>query len=72
MIQRFPEKLRALRHRHGMTQKQLADMLGFSTEVYISALENGKRKPGTELVLKLANIFGVTTDQLMRDDLEVE
>jgi transcriptional regulator with XRE-family HTH domain len=72
MIKRFPEKLRTLRQRRGMTQKQLAELLGFSTEVYISALENGRRKPGTELVLRLATIFGVTTDQLMRDELEVE
>lgn len=72
MLQRFPEKLRTLRQRHGMTQRQLATELGITTQVYISDLESGKRRPGTELVYKIAHLFGVTMGQLVDDALEVE
>ncbi|NJN67538.1 MAG: helix-turn-helix transcriptional regulator [Chloroflexaceae bacterium] len=71
MLRRFPEKLRTLRKRHKLTQQQLADRLGMTTGVYISDLENGKRRPGTELVFKIADLFGVMADQLVRDELEV-
>lgn len=71
MLQRFPEKLRTLRQRHGMTQRQLATELGITTQVYISDLESGKRRPGTELVYKIAHLFGVTMEQLVDDALEV-
>jgi transcriptional regulator with XRE-family HTH domain len=72
MLQRFPEKLRTLRQRHGMTQRQLATELGITTQVYISDLESGKRRPGTELVYKIAHLFGVTMEQLVDDALDVE
>jgi transcriptional regulator with XRE-family HTH domain len=71
MLQRFPEKLRTLRQQHGMTQRQLATELGITTQVYISDLESGKRRPGTELVYKIAHLFGITMEQLVDDELEV-
>ncbi|NJN67212.1 MAG: helix-turn-helix transcriptional regulator [Chloroflexaceae bacterium] len=57
-------KAPVLRERHGMTQKQLAEKLGYATEVYVSYLENGKRRPETEEVFSMADLFGVTVDQL--------
>jgi transcriptional regulator with XRE-family HTH domain len=71
MLRRFPEKLRTLRKRHTLTQQQLADQLGITSGVYISDLESGKRRPGVELLFKIADLFGVTADQLARDELEV-
>lgn len=70
--QRFGEKLRTLRLRHGMTQRDLAAALGFASPAFIGFLENGRKKPSAELVLRLAQLFNVTMDQLMRDELEVE
>lgn len=73
-MQRFGEKLRTLRQRNGMTLTELAEALGYAPQTtgYISNFETGKRKPTLELVIKVANFFQVTTDQLVRDDLEVE
>jgi transcriptional regulator with XRE-family HTH domain len=54
-----------------MTQRELAEALGFRDRAFIYKLETGKKKPNVEHVLKLAHIFGVTTDQLIRDEVEL-
>jgi transcriptional regulator with XRE-family HTH domain len=71
-MQRFGEKLRFLRMKHGMTVRELTRALGYAGHGYISAIESGKIKPGIEFALKVADLFGVTMDQLTRDELEVE
>jgi transcriptional regulator with XRE-family HTH domain len=69
-VKRIGEKLRTLRLRRGYTTRELAELLGTSNS-FITQVEKGKATPSTYLVLKLADLFGVTTDQLMRDELEV-
>lgn len=70
-MQRIGEKLRILRLRRGYTTRELAPLLGTSNS-FITQVEKGKATPSTYLVLKIADLFGVTTDQLMRDELEVD
>jgi putative transcriptional regulator len=71
MLQRFSEKLRTLRERHHLSQKELANLVGFTRE-HINGLENGRKKPGAEIVFKIADVFGVPADQLVRDELELD
>lgn len=71
-MQRFGEKLRTLRKQHGITLHELALSLGHSDHTYLSRIENGKKTPSVELVLSIAHKFAVTTDQLLKDELEVE
>jgi transcriptional regulator with XRE-family HTH domain len=68
----FGEKLRILRKQRGMTVRELAEALGFTTHGYIGDLESGRRKPSLELALKIADFFGVPIEQLARDDLELD
>ena len=68
---RFGEKLKVLRARNAMTLQQLAMALGHSAHGYISELEAGKKQPTVALVLRVAEFFGVTTDELLRDDIEL-
>lgn len=70
-MQRFGEKLRALRKQRAMTIIDLATALGYTANSYISELERGKKKPTTDLVFKVARLFNVTTDQLLDDTLDV-
>jgi transcriptional regulator with XRE-family HTH domain len=70
-MQRFPEKLRALRSRHGMSQNRLAQAIGV-THTHIQRLEQGINKPGAEVVLKLAAYFGLTPNDLLLDEVELE
>lgn len=71
-IERFGEKLYKLRKKHGLTQQQLAQAIGLTAHGHISELESGKKKPTSEFVLSVAVLFNVTTDHLMRDELEIE
>jgi len=71
-VQRLGEKVRLLRKRRGMTIKALALALGFPSHSYISEIETGKKAPGIELIIKLADLFQVSVDDLVRDEREVE
>ena len=71
-MKRFGEKLRTLRKRQGLTLRELTSALGLISYGYISEIENGKKKPPTELVIKVALFFNVSTDQLLMDNLELD
>lgn len=71
-IRRFGEKLHILRSRRGMTVRELTRALGYTGYGYIHSIELGKGKPTVELALRIALLFSVTTDQLLRDELEIE
>ncbi len=72
MMQRFGEKLRTLRTQRGMTLRELAAALGHRSHSHINEIEFGRRKPNVEFVMKVAQLFNVSADQLLRDDLEVD
>lgn len=69
---RFGEKLRTLRQSNAMTQRGLAEALGYISQGYINELETGRKKPTAELILKVADLFHISTDQLMRDALNLD
>lgn len=71
-ISRFGEKLRYLRKQKSLTLQQLAAQLGLSSHGYLSELESGKKLPTVDLTLRLARLFNVTTDVLLRDELDIE
>lgn len=58
-------KLRELREQNGMNKRQLADHLGV-TPAAISHMEKGIRKPSFEMLVKLSETFGVSSDELTR------
>jgi transcriptional regulator with XRE-family HTH domain len=68
---RFGEKLRNLRTDRQLTLQQLAAALGYKTHAYISEIEGGKKAPTVAFVLKVADLFQVTTDELLRDKLDL-
>lgn len=62
----FPQRLRALRQAHGLTQAALAQLLGLAHQGHISNLEAGRKSPSIDVVVRVADLFGVTTDHLLR------
>lgn len=58
------EKIRYLRIRNNLTSKELSKVLNIS-ESSISLIENGKRKPSLDMIVKIADYFKVTTDFLL-------
>lgn len=70
-MQRFGEKLHALRTQRGMTLRELAQALGYSAHAHLGFVETGKRRPSLDLVTRVAFYFNVSMDQLVRDDLDI-
>jgi transcriptional regulator with XRE-family HTH domain len=66
------DKLRALRRQHGFTQVELAGRLSLASYTHITKLEASQRAASLDLILRIAQLFGVTTDYLLRDSLSVE
>lgn len=65
------EKLIALRKCRGWSQEDLAEQLDVSRQS-VSKWESGTSLPDLDRVLNLSRLFGVSTDYLLRDDLEQE
>ena len=61
----FGNYLYTLRKARGFTQAELADRLGVTNKA-VSKWETGEAFPETALLLPLANVFGVTVDELLR------
>lgn len=57
-------KLKEIRIGSGYTQKEIADILHCSTVVY-SRYETGARQPSIDVIIRLADFFDVTTDELL-------
>lgn len=70
-MQKFGAKLRTLRMKRELTTRELGDMLDVD-QSYITRMENGKRHPNVVMAIKIADIFNVTVDQLVRDEIELQ
>jgi len=67
----FGERLKTERIKKGWTQDELAEKLYVSRQS-VSKWENGANYPNIEILLKLSDLFGVTVDELLRSDAELE
>jgi transcriptional regulator with XRE-family HTH domain len=56
---RFDNYIRMLRRQRGLSQDELASLLGWKSGSAVSRLERGRRKPSLETLLALEAIFGV-------------
>ena len=62
------KNLRNLRKELGLSQKQVAEKLNISQQTY-SDYENDKTEPTMDMLVRLANLFGVSIDELL--DIEI-
>ncbi len=60
-------KIRELREEKALTQKELAVLIG-NVQRNISNWENGSNEPDCESIVKLADVFGVSLDELFGRD----
>lgn len=61
------EFIAVLRKANGLTQKQLAELLGVSDKT-VSRWERNETAPDLSLIPVIAEIFGVTSDELLRGE----
>ena len=59
------------RKKNGWSQEELADMMDVSRQS-VSKWEGAQSVPDLQKILKLADLFGVSTDYLLKDDMEPE
>lgn len=64
------EKLMELRRKQGWSQEELAERLGVSRQA-VSKWESGQTLPDMDKVLLLSEIFSVSTDYLLKEDITV-
>ena len=60
----FSDKLKELRLRNNVSQKQIADGTGVAESQY-QKYEYGKTKPNFEYIIKLCQFFNVSADYLL-------
>lgn len=65
----FSSNLRYLRKQYGMSQDQLADRLGYKSFTTIQKWESGVSEPSVSTLKIIADIFGISMDQMINEDL---
>ena len=63
MAERLENRLKELREAKGLTQAQLADLIGVSRKT-VNTVENGVFVPSTIVALKLAGALGFRVEEL--------
>lgn len=63
------QKIVELRKRAGMSQEELAQKIGVSRQS-VSKWESAQSTPDMNRILALSELFGVSTDYLLKDDVE--
>lgn len=63
------EKIMEERKRNGWSQEELAEKLGVSRQS-VSKWESAQSIPDLNRIIKMAELFGVTTDYLLKDEME--
>ena len=64
------DKITDLRKRNGWSQEELAEKLGVSRQS-ISKWESAQSVPDMNKILMLSDVFGVSTDYLLKDNMEM-
>ncbi len=70
MIKSLPQKLKALRMKYNLSQKEVASMLGISPSI-VSAYETGERTPSTENLLALSYLYKCSADYLLGREQDI-
>ena len=65
------DRLIQLRKKHGLSQEELADKLGLSRQA-VSKWERAEASPDTDNLICLAKLYGVSLDELLSTDDDVE
>ncbi len=63
------KRIRAAHKKAALTQDKLSEKLNISV-VYMSELERGIKLPSLTLFVKIAEVLNVSTDELLRDELD--
>lgn len=63
------KNIRRFREMKGYSQEKLAEFIGVST-IFISRIEQGKKAPGIDNFIKIANVLSASADELFGYQIE--
>lgn len=63
-MNQFPKRLRELRLKYCLLQRELAEIAGIKIRAY-QLYEQGKTEPSIDVLIKFADVFHVTLDDLV-------
>lgn len=63
-MNKLSNRIRTLRRRQGLTQAQLAKLIGVA-QPYITEIEKGRKRPSVEVLEKLCDSLGGSADYLL-------
>lgn len=66
-MMKLPERLRQLRDSRGLSQAQIAKLLGIAAQTY-STYETGRTDINTDQLIALAKFYSVSTDYILGID----
>jgi transcriptional regulator with XRE-family HTH domain len=66
MTMNFADKLQSYRKQKGMSQENLADVIGVSRQA-VSKWESGQSYPEIDKMIAISELFGVSVDHLVKD-----
>ena len=58
---------KSARSEAGLTLKEAADAIGVTAQA-VSLWENGKSNPTADNIVKMSEVYGCTTDELLKGD----
>lgn len=67
----FSENLKKARKQKGMTQAEIADLIGVAKSTY-SLYESGKREPDVLKIKQLASVLNTTGDELLGIEANID
>lgn len=65
----FSEKIKKLRTEKGLSQDELGNLINVHGR-HVWKYEKGKALPQAETLIKIADVFGVTVEYLLRDNFD--
>lgn len=65
IFKKLGQNLKRIREEKGMTQGDICRALDIDRG-FISSIENGKRNPTLSTIKKIADVLGITVDELLK------
>ncbi|NLJ41339.1 MAG: helix-turn-helix transcriptional regulator [Clostridiales bacterium] len=64
-MEHMGDRIKRLREEKGLTQQELANLVGLDNRNSLSRYENGTRVPNPDIIIKLARVLDTTSDYLI-------
>lgn len=65
MTEALAQKIKAMRTERSLSKREFADLVGVHPAI-ISFIETGRRAPSVRVAVKLAEVLGIGSDELLR------